>query len=68
MIALKNATVICAWKKKVVFIIVRYQMISAPKLRVPFPTHLIVLLGPSEKEMDFLTPHLFLVERKIGVG
>ena len=68
MIALKNATVIFAWKKKVVFIIVKYQMISAPKLRVPLPTHLIVLLCPSEKEIDFLTPHLFLVERKIGVG
>ena len=38
------------------------------KLGVPLPTHLIVLLCPSEKEIDFLTPHLFLVERKIGIG
>ena len=55
-------------KKNVVFIIVRYQMISAPKSGVPLPTHLIELLCPSEKEIDFLTPHLFLVDRKIGVG
>ena len=42
------------------------------------PTHLVLLLCPSEKDMDFLTAHLAFVElreaaleveeRRIGVG